>query len=79
MATTSKAKTPAAFQDLTKTLGAKPPKALGALSAKDLQHLDAQIQTALAQHQETVRQAEDSIINQAPKPLRKTVRKILGA
>lgn len=78
MATTTTAKTPAALQDLSKVLGAKPPKALGELPAADLSHLTEQIETALAHHQETVEQAEDSIINSAPRPLRGTIRKIFG-
>lgn len=78
MATTTKAKTPVAFQDLAKTLGAKPPKALADLPAADLSHLARQIDTALAHHQETVEQAEQSIIDSAPRPLRGTIRKIFG-
>ncbi len=78
MATTTKAKTSAAYQQLAKTLGAKPPRTLDKLPARDLQRLDAQINGALVTHQETVAQAEESIVNQAPRPLRGTVRKILG-
>jgi hypothetical protein len=79
MATTPKVKSSQALQQLTETLGAKPPKALGQLPAEDLQHLNEQIVTAQELHQETVEQAEQSIINSAPRPLRGTVRKILGA
>lgn len=83
MASTTKAKsptakTPAAFQDLAKTLGAKPPKALAELPEADLAHLIEQIETSLLHHQETVEQAEESIINSAPRPLRGTIRKIFG-
>lgn len=78
MATKPKAKTSAAFQQLGQTLGAKPPKGLAALPARDLQHLNEQVEAALALHQQTMAEAEASIVNHAPKPLRKTVRKILG-
>jgi hypothetical protein len=76
MATT---KTSLAYQQLSKTLGAKPPKALDDLPAKDLQDLVDKVEAAYADHKESVAQAEDSIINSAPRPLRGTVRKILGA
>jgi hypothetical protein len=79
MATNTKAKTSAEFQKLSATLGTKPPKGLSALPASDLEHLDEQIGRALDLHQETMAQAEESIINQAPRPLRGTIRKILGA
>ncbi len=79
MATASKAKTSAAFTQLSKTLGSAPPKALDKLPARDLQRLNAQIGTALEIHQDTMAQAEETIINQAPRPLRGTIRKILGA
>ncbi|MFT4048347.1 MAG: hypothetical protein QM648_00740 [Solirubrobacterales bacterium] len=76
---TANAKTSLAFQQLSKTLGAKPPKALDALPAADVKHLNEQVEEALARHQETMQQAENSIIEQAPRALRGTVRKILGA
>lgn len=77
MATASK--TSLAYQQLSKTLGAKPPKALDDLPAKDLQDLNAKVEAAYAEHKDSIVQAEDSIINSAPRPLRGTVRKILGA
>jgi len=79
MATAATNKTSLAFQQLSKTLGAKPPKALDELPAKNLQDLNAKIELAYVKHQEAVAAAEDSIINSAPRPLRGTVRKILGA
>jgi arginine/ornithine N-succinyltransferase beta subunit len=79
MASSPKAKSSPAFQQLTETLGSKPSKGLAELPAEDLQHLNEQIMTAQAQHQETLEQAEQSIINSAPRPLRGTVRKVLGA
>lgn len=78
MATAAANKTSLAFQQLTKTLGAKPPKALDELPAKDLQDLTAKVDAALIQHQDAMIQAELSIVEQAPRALRGTVRKILG-
>lgn len=77
--TTSSAKTSAAFKQLAESLGSAPPDGLSALAARDLQHLDAQVREALRVHQETLAEAEASIITQAPRPLRGTVRRILGA
>ena len=79
MATGTKAKTSIAYQQLSKTLGAKPPKALDDLPAADLKHLNEQIAQALAEHQQTMEQAENSIIESAPRALRGTIRKLLGA
>lgn len=79
MASSTKSKSSAAFQHLADTLGTKPPKALDELPARDIQHLNDKIEQALLVHQETVAAAEQSIINQAPRPLRKPVAKILGA
>jgi len=78
MATAAKTKTSIAYQQLSKTLGAKPPKALDELAAADLAHLNEQVQAALAQHEATITEAENSIVDQAPRALRGTVRKILG-
>lgn len=78
MATAAKAKTSIAYQQLSKTLGAKPPKALDELPAANLAHLNAQVEKALAQHEATILEAENSIVDHAPRALRGTVRKILG-
>jgi hypothetical protein len=78
MATATTNKTSLAFQQLSKTLGAKPPKALDELPAKDLQDLTDKVAAALVEHQESMVQAELSIVDQAPRALRGTVRKILG-
>ncbi|MBJ7355680.1 MAG: hypothetical protein JHC98_12720 [Thermoleophilaceae bacterium] len=78
MATAATNKTSIAFQQLSKTLGAKPPKALDELPARDLQDLTTKVEAALVQHQEAMVQAELSIVDQAPRALRGTVRKILG-
>lgn len=78
MATAAANKTSLAFQQLSKTLDAKPPKALDELPAKDLQDLTKKVEAALVQHEDAMIQAENSIIDQAPRALRGTVRKLLG-
>jgi hypothetical protein len=78
MATAPTNKTSLAFQQLSKTLGAKPPKALDELPAKDVQDLNAKVEAAAADHEEAMVQAENSIVDHAPRALRGTVRKILG-
>lgn len=79
MATAAKPKTSIAYQQLGKTLGAKPPKALDDLAAADVADLNKKVEAALAQHEATIAEAENSIVDQAPRALRGTVRKILGA
>jgi hypothetical protein len=78
MATTATNKTSLAFQQLSKTLGAKPPKALDELPARDLQDLNTKVAAAAADHEASMIEAENSIVDQAPRALRGTVRKILG-
>lgn len=78
MASAATNKTSIAFQQLSKTLGAKPPKALDELPAKDLQDLNAKTAAALAEHEDAMVKAETSIVDQAPRALRGTVRKLLG-
>jgi predicted negative regulator of RcsB-dependent stress response len=78
MATASTNKTSIAYQQLSKTLGAKPPKALDELPAKDLQDLTTKVEAALVEHQEAMVQAELSIVDHAPRALRGTVRRVLG-
>jgi len=78
MATAATNKTSLAYQQLSKTLGAKPPKALDELPAKDLQDLATKVTAAGADHHEAMVEAENSIVDQAPRALRGTVRKILG-
>lgn len=79
MANGTKAKTSVAYQQLAETLGAKPPKALDKLPAADLKHLTEQIEAARLEHEATMQAAENSIIESAPRPLRGSVRRILGA
>lgn len=78
MATAATNKTSLAFQQLSKTLGAKPPRALDELPAKNLQDLNDKAAAALVEHQHAMEDAENSIVDQAPRALRGTVRKLLG-
>lgn len=78
MATATSTKTSLAYQELSKTLGAKPPKALDKLPAAQVKDLNEKVKAALVQHEATITEAENSIVEQAPRALRSTVRKILG-
>ena len=78
MATPATKKTSLAFQQLAKTLDAKPPRALDELPARDLQDLTTKTVAALAEHEAAMVRAENSIVDQAPRALRGTVRKLLG-
>lgn len=78
MATAATIKTSLAYQQLSKTLDAKPPKALDELPVGDLQDLTKKVEAALVQHEEAMVQAEYSIVDHAPRALRGTVRRLLG-
>lgn len=79
MSSKPKGKPSSEMQELAKVLGSKPPKALGELPDADLRHLTEQIEQSLNYHQESVAQAEASIVNSAPRPLRGTIRRIFAA
>lgn len=69
----------AAFTRLAKATSATPPRQLNQLSAANLNHLTDSVEQALAGHKAAIEQAELNIINQAPRPLRGTVRRVLGS
>ncbi|MGB0873267.1 MAG: hypothetical protein ACPGYP_09060 [Solirubrobacterales bacterium] len=69
----------AEFKRLAKATSATPPRDLNSLSAKDLDHLTGLIERSLAGHEQAIVEAEENIVNQAPRPLRGTVRRMLGA
>lgn len=79
MASATKTKTSAAYRQLAETLGSTPPLALDKLPAAELKHLNEQIQESMVHHQEAMEEAETSVINAAPRALRGTVRRLLGA
>lgn len=68
-----------AFKDLAEVLGADPPKEFNALSAQDLARLAELLRESIDLHEASIAAAEDEVVKMAPRPLRGTVRKILGA
>lgn len=68
-----------AFKDLAEVVGGKPPKEFNDLSADQLEILTRLISESVDLHEASIAAAEDDVINIAPRPLRGTVRKILGA
>jgi hypothetical protein len=68
----------AAFKELARVSGATPPAELDALSAIELRALAGHVETTLSHHEEAIAEAEIKIIEIAPRPLRRTVRKVLG-
>ncbi len=75
----SSSKPSAAFTRLAKATSATPPRQLNQLSAADLNHLTDAVEQSLAGHKAAIEQAELNIINQAPRPLRGSVRRVLGS
>lgn len=63
---------------LAKELGAKPPKGLEALTNAELKRLAELVGDARVYHEEAIQLAEDNVVKMAPRPLRGTVRRILG-
>ncbi|MGH2905325.1 MAG: hypothetical protein ACRDKI_00985 [Solirubrobacterales bacterium] len=72
------AKTKRGYDDLKAVTGTTPPAELNQLSAADLTDLTARVQRALDGHAAAIADAEEKLVNMAPRPLRGTVRKILG-
>lgn len=63
--------------ELTRALGSAPPAPLKKLSAADRKHLAGVIDTALARHNAAVEEAETSLLQHVPRPLRPAVRSFL--
>ena len=74
----SAGKTSAAFNDLKVALGSRPPAELDRLKAADLKDLAARIDATAERHEASVREAEQRVVEIAPRMVRGTVRKILG-
>jgi hypothetical protein len=73
------AKTKKAFDELGKLIGGKPPAELDTLAADELKRLNVLVESALERHQAAMIEAEDNVVNLAPRLMRGTVRKLLGA
>lgn len=74
----SAGKTSVAFNDLKAALGSRPPAELDRLKAADLKDLAARIDATAERHEASVREAEQRVVEIAPRMVRGTVRKILG-
>lgn len=68
-----------ALGELAQTLGGEPPKEFGSLSADELSTLARLIDESVELHEASLAAAEEDVIKLAPRPLRGTVRKLLGA
>ncbi|MBJ7459608.1 MAG: hypothetical protein JHD02_10505 [Thermoleophilaceae bacterium] len=75
MGTTSKK----GFNELAETLGDTPPRELNDLSAADLATLNRLLVESIELHEASVAAAEEDVAMLVPRPLRGTVRKILGS
>ncbi len=63
--------------ELARALGAPPPPALKKLSAADRKVLATLVEQALERHEAAIIEAEASLLQHVPRPLRSTVRSIL--
>lgn len=72
-------KTKKAFDDLAEMIGDDPPAELNRLSAADLTTLNRLVGESLDLHEATIAEAEENVVKLAPRPLRGTVRRLLGA
>lgn len=68
-----------AIAELSGTLGAKPPREFNQLSAADLSTLNRLLSESVELHEASIAEAEEDVAHMAPRPLRGTVRKMLGA
>lgn len=67
-----------AFKDLAEVLGTDPPKEFNDLSAENLERLAHLLRESVDLHEASIHAAEEEVVKMAPRPLRGTVRKILG-
>lgn len=75
----SPAKPKKAFSAFAKLIDAKPPAALNTLSAADLEQLNRIVGESIELHEAALAEAEENVVRAAPRPLRGTVRKMLGS
>ncbi|MFT4049640.1 MAG: hypothetical protein QM648_07350 [Solirubrobacterales bacterium] len=68
-----------AYNELAEALGAAPPTEFNDLTADELGTLTRLFGESLELHEASIASAEDDVIKLAPRPLRGTVRKMLGA
>lgn len=68
-----------AFSALGEALGNSPPAEFDDLSAAELATLTRLLGESIELHEASIASAEDDVVKLAPRPLRGTVRKLLGA
>lgn len=68
-----------AFTDLADAIGIDPPAELNDLKADELKTLAHMLSKSIELHEASFAEAEENVLRLAPKPLRGTVRKLLGS
>lgn len=68
-----------AYTQLAGALGAKPPSEFNDLTAAELSTLTRLLGESVELHEASIAEAEDNVVKLAPRPLRGSVRKMLGA
>jgi hypothetical protein len=68
-----------AFNEVGELLGGSPPKEFNNLSAEELAELARLLSESIDLHEASIARAEEDVIQAAPRPLRGTVRRLLGA
>lgn len=68
-----------AFNELAEVLGSDPPAEFNELKADELQTLARILGESIDLHEASIHEAEESVVRLAPRPLRGTARKMLGA
>jgi hypothetical protein len=67
------------FKELSELLGGDPPKEFNNLPATELARFVELLSESIDLHEASIAKAEDDVISMAPRPLRGTVRRALGA
>lgn len=67
-----------AFTELADVIGVEPPAEFNGLKADELEALTRMLTSSIELHEASIAEAEESVVKLAPRPLRGTVRKMLG-
>jgi hypothetical protein len=73
------AKTKKGYDELKAVVGSAPPIELNTLSADELKQLTELVASALDRHEAAMVEAEENVVNFAPRLMRGSVRRLLGA
>lgn len=68
-----------AYSELAQTIGDTPPKEFNDLTADELATLNRLLSESIDLHEASISEAEEKAVHMAPRPLRGTIRKMLGA